>query len=52
MGSCGGKTCLPLILKLFKEESVPEEEITNSTQRPVFVEVPLDIIAKNQQEES
>jgi NADPH-dependent 2,4-dienoyl-CoA reductase/sulfur reductase-like enzyme/Pyruvate/2-oxoacid:ferredoxin oxidoreductase delta subunit/bacterioferritin-associated ferredoxin len=52
MGSCGGKTCLPLILKLFKEEGVPEEEITNSTQRPVFVEVPLDIIAKNQQEES
>ena len=52
MGACGGKTCLPIIMKLFQEEGVPPEEITDSTSRPVFVEVPLDILAKNQQKDA
>jgi hypothetical protein len=51
MGSCGGKTCLPLIKKIFREEGVPLEEITDLTLRPVFVELPLETLAKNQQEE-
>jgi sarcosine oxidase, subunit alpha len=52
MGACGGKTCLSLIKKIFREEGVPLEEVTNPTQRPVFVEVPLETLAKNQQEDT
>lgn len=50
MGACGGKTCLSLIRKIFREEGVPLEQVTDPTQRPVFVEVPLGTLAKNQQE--
>lgn len=50
MGACGGKTCLSLIKKIFREEGVPLEEVTDPPQRPVFVEVPLEILARNQQE--
>ena len=52
MGSCGGKTCLSLIKKLFHEEGLSLEEITEPTQRPVFVEMPLETLAKNRQEEA
>jgi len=52
MGACGGKTCLSLIKKIFKEEGVGLNTITEPTQRPLFVEVPLGILAKkNQQQE-
>lgn len=50
MGSCGGKTCLPLIRKIFREEGIHPDEITEPVQRPVFVEVPIEILAKNNQE--
>ncbi len=50
MGACGGKTCLSLIKKIFREEGVPLEEVTDPPQRPVFVEVPLEILARNRQE--
>jgi bacterioferritin-associated ferredoxin len=50
MGACGGKTCLSLIKKIFREEGVPIDEITEPTQRPVFVEISLDTLAKNHQE--
>lgn len=50
MGSCGGKSCLSLIKKIFREEGIPLDEVTDPTQRPVFVEVPLETLAKNQQE--
>jgi len=50
MGACGGKTCLSLIKQIFKEEGVPLEEITDAVKRPVFVEIPLQILANNQQE--
>ena len=54
MGACGGKTCLSLIKKIFQEEGVPINMVTEPTQRPLFVEVPLEILANNmqQQEES
>ncbi len=52
MGACGGKTCLSLIKKIFREEGVPLQEVTDPTQRPVFVEVPLETLAKNQQEDA
>jgi bacterioferritin-associated ferredoxin len=51
MGSCGGKTCLQLIKKIFREEGISLDEVTTPVQRPVFVEVPLEVIAKNFQEE-
>jgi ferredoxin len=51
MGSCGGKTCLALIKKIFREEGIPINEVTDPTQRPVFVEIPLETLARNQQEE-
>jgi sarcosine oxidase, subunit alpha len=50
MGACGGKTCLQLIKKIFREEGVDLDTVTDPTHRPVFVEVPLDILAKNWQE--
>ncbi|BDU77407.1 FAD-dependent oxidoreductase [Mesoterricola sediminis] len=45
MGSCGGKTCPGLIKRIFREEGVRESEITEFTQRPVFMEVPLGAFA-------
>lgn len=45
MGSCGAKTCTPLIRRLFREEGVPEREITDQLIRPVFMEVPLGTFA-------
>ncbi len=41
MGACGGKTCTKLIERIFREEGVPQEEVTTFVQRPLFVEVPL-----------
>jgi sarcosine oxidase subunit alpha len=46
MGACGGKTCIPLINRIFREEGVPVDEITEGTKRPLFVEVPMGIFAK------
>lgn len=45
MGACGNKTCEHLILKMFKDESVPIEEVTLNTRRPVFVEIPLGVVS-------
>lgn len=51
MGACGGKTCGPLIKRLFREEGVPLEEITDYVQRPLFIEVPLGVFAGAQGEQ-
>ncbi len=45
MGACGGKTCFALINRIFKEEGVSLENITTSTFRPLFIEVPLSRFA-------
>jgi NADPH-dependent 2,4-dienoyl-CoA reductase/sulfur reductase-like enzyme/Fe-S-cluster-containing hydrogenase component 2/bacterioferritin-associated ferredoxin len=45
MGACGGKTCPSLIKRIFREEGVPQDQITELTQRPVFMEVPLGAFA-------
>ena len=45
MGPCGAKTCGPLILRLFREEGVPEAEVVDQPKRPLFMEVPLGIFA-------
>jgi ferredoxin len=43
MGSCGAKTCTPLVHRLFREEGVPESEIVDQPKRPLFLEVPLGV---------
>ena len=45
MGACGGKTCQSLILRLFRDEGVPSDQITENVPRPLFVEVPLGTFA-------
>ena len=45
MGPCGGKTCTNLIKRLFREEGITPEQMTENTQRPLFIEVPLGAFA-------
>jgi sarcosine oxidase, subunit alpha len=45
MGACGAKTCRPMILRLFKEEGIDAGEVTDRTDRPLFAEVPLGVLA-------
>ncbi len=45
MGSCGAKTCTPLIHRLFREEGIPDAEVVDQPKRPLFIEVPLGIFA-------
>ncbi len=49
MGACGGKTCQALILRLFREEGIPQDEITENVPRPLFVEVPFGSFAAMKQ---
>jgi len=51
MGSCGAKTCTPLIHRLFREEGVPESEIVDQPKRPLFLEVSLGVFAGLGEEE-
>jgi len=45
MGACGAKTCTALIKRLFREEGIALEEVTENVPRPLFVEVPLGTFA-------
>jgi NADPH-dependent 2,4-dienoyl-CoA reductase/sulfur reductase-like enzyme/ferredoxin len=45
MGPCGGKTCTALVYRLFREAGIPLDAVTEGTQRPLFVEVPLGVFA-------
>ncbi len=45
MGACGSKTCETLIQSVFRQEGIPGDRVTRNTKRPVFVEVPLGILA-------
>jgi hypothetical protein len=51
MGSCGAKTCTPLIHRLFREEGIPESEIVDQPKRPLFMEVPLGTFAGVEEKE-
>jgi NADPH-dependent 2,4-dienoyl-CoA reductase/sulfur reductase-like enzyme/ferredoxin len=51
MGACGSKTCNAIIHRLFTEEGIANEEITEGTKRPVFVEVPLGTFAGEKEQE-
>ena len=44
MGSCGGKTCTPIIERLLAEEG-HRDDYTENVKRPLFVEVPLGVFA-------
>ena len=45
MGACGAKTCRPMIRRVFQEEGVDLSEVTDRIDRPLFVEVPLGVLA-------
>jgi NAD(P)H-nitrite reductase large subunit len=45
MGACGSKTCRPMIWRIFEEEGIDLAEVTDRIDRPLFVEVPLGILA-------
>jgi ferredoxin len=45
MGACGSKTCRTMILRLFREEGVSIPDVTDRTDRPLFVEVSLGLLA-------
>jgi len=45
MGACGSKTCSSLIKRAFRELGVSLEEVTDNVHRPLFVEVPLGVLA-------
>lgn len=45
MGACGSKTCNAIIHRLFREEGISFDAITESTKRPIFIEVPLSVFA-------
>jgi len=45
MGACGAKTCRPMIWRIFKEEGIDLDTVTDRVDRPLFVEVPIGILA-------
>ncbi|RPJ50564.1 MAG: sulfurtransferase, partial [Chloroflexi bacterium] len=45
MGACGSKTCHSLIFRLFRDEGIILSEVTDTTRRPVFIEVALKVFA-------
>jgi len=50
MGACGGKTCTPLINRIFREEGIAMDKVTEGTKRPLFIEVPMGIFAETKEE--
>jgi Fe-S-cluster-containing hydrogenase component 2 len=52
MGSCGGKTCRPMIWRIFKEEGIDLGQVTDRVDRPLFVEVPIGALAGLKKEAS
>jgi sarcosine oxidase subunit alpha len=45
MGACGSKTCSSLIKQAFRELGVPMDEVTEHVARPLFIEVPMGVLA-------
>ncbi len=45
MGACGSKTCRPMIWRIFKEEGIDSGTVTDRVDRPLFVEVPIGVLA-------
>ncbi len=51
MGACGAKTCTSIIKRIFREEGIAEDQVTDQTKRPLFMEVPLGIFAGTNNDE-
>ncbi len=45
MGACGSKTCRSMIWRIFEEEGIDLGKVTDHVDRPLFVEVPIGILA-------
>jgi len=45
MGACGGKTCLNMIKRMYLAEGIPLSEVTEPPVRPVFIEMPIKVLA-------
>ncbi len=45
MGACGGKTCLNMIKRMYIAEGIPLSEVTETPIRPVFIEMPVRVLA-------
>lgn len=45
MGACGGKTCLNMLKRMYLSEGIPLSEVTETPVRPVFVEMPVRVLA-------
>ena len=45
MGACGGKTCLNMVKRMYQQEGIPLTEVTEPPIRPVFVEMPISLLA-------
>lgn len=45
MGACGSKTCRPMIWRIFQDEGIDFEGVTDRIDRPLFVEVPIGFLA-------
>lgn len=50
MGACGGKTCLNMIKRLYQAEGIPLTEVTETPVRPLFIEVPIRVLANQNPE--
>lgn len=45
MGACGGKTCLNIVKRMYQQEGISLSEVTEPPIRPVFVEMPISLLA-------
>lgn len=45
MGACGGKTCLSLMQRIFRQEGISLDQVAPNTLRPLFVEVTFGALA-------
>lgn len=52
MGACGSKTCHDLIMRLFREEGISLDTITDNTTRPLFYEIDFATLAGLSSEEA
>jgi len=51
MGPCGGKTCIPLIERMFREEGVSQSEVEPHVERPFTQEVPISAFLKEEEDD-
>jgi len=47
MGACGGKTCSEHIKNIMREKNVPDDKITENTERPFFIEIKFKDLANH-----